>query len=158
RIRKDSVIWMTFSVIGVQGGKVLINKDSLTIVSTVNKEYFVFDYAELSRRFNFEINYSTIQAAILGNLISQRSETDVITQGPSFNTLEQNRGTVSITNSINAASRKLEKVEMKESDSKKSITMTYSNFQPVGDKIFPYHGNISIFYKTVGGLLSNTII
>src|SRR5215510_13383341 len=62
RIRKDSVIWMTFSVIGVQGGKVLINKDSLTVVSTVNKEYFVFEYPELTKRFNFEINYQTIQS------------------------------------------------------------------------------------------------
>src|SRR5918993_615096 len=44
RIRKDSVIWMTFNVIGVQGGKALINKDSITIVSTIDKEYYVFDY------------------------------------------------------------------------------------------------------------------
>ena len=44
RVRKDSVIWMTFTVMGVQGGKALINKDSITIVSTINKEYFVFDF------------------------------------------------------------------------------------------------------------------
>src|SRR5690242_20718572 len=55
RIRKDSVIWMTFSVIGVQGGKALLNTDSITIVSTVDKEYYVFDYAELSKRFNFKV-------------------------------------------------------------------------------------------------------
>jgi hypothetical protein len=48
RVRKDSVIWMTFSVIGVQGGKALINKDSITIVSNVDKEFYVFEYAELS--------------------------------------------------------------------------------------------------------------
>ena len=42
RVRKDSVIWMTFSVIGVQGGKALINKDSITIVSNVDKEYLRF--------------------------------------------------------------------------------------------------------------------
>ena len=34
RIRKDSVIWMTFSVIGVQGGKALINKDSIAFLNT----------------------------------------------------------------------------------------------------------------------------
>ena len=43
RVRKDSVIWMTFSVVGVQGGKALINKDSIVIVSTIDKEYYVFD-------------------------------------------------------------------------------------------------------------------
>src|SRR5688572_13362259 len=78
RIRKDSVIWMTFSVIGVQGGKALINKDSITIVSTVDKEYYVFDYAELSKRFNFEINYNVIQSAMLGNPILGHNESDSV--------------------------------------------------------------------------------
>ena len=157
RIRKDSVIWMNFSVIGVQGGKALINRDSITIISTVDKEYYVFDYKELSSRFNFEINYNTIQSAILGNPISPRSDADKITQGPSFNLLEQQRGTVLVKNYINAASRKLEKVEMKESNSNNSISVNYSYFQPVGDKIFPFNGMVSIFYKTPKGLLNTTI-
>lgn len=157
RIRKDSVIWMNFSVIGVQGGKALINRDSITIVSTVDKEYYVFDYKELSSRFNFEINYNTIQSSILGNLIAPRNNTDLITQGPSFNLLEQKRGTVTVKNSINAASRKLERVEMKEESTNNSITINYSNFQPVGDKIYPFNGIISIFYKTAKGLLNTTI-
>jgi hypothetical protein len=158
RIRKDSVIWMTFSVIGVQGGKALINRDSVTVVSTVNKEYYVFDYKELSSRFNFEVNYNTIQSAILGNLISPRQEGDKITAGTSFNTLEQHRGTVTVMNFINAASRKLEKVEMKEENTNNVISINYSNFQPVGDKIYPYNGSVNISYKTPKGLLKTTVI
>lgn len=157
RIRKDSVIWMTFSVIGVQGGKALINKDSITIVSTVDKEYYVFNYQELSRRFNFAIDYNTIQSAVLGNLISPRQPTDKIIPGSSFNSLEQQRNTVSIKNYINAASRKLEKVEMKESNTNNAITINYSNFQPVGEKVYPFNGVINIFYKTISGLLNTTI-
>ncbi|NOT75660.1 MAG: DUF4292 domain-containing protein [Cyclobacteriaceae bacterium] len=158
RIRKDSVIWMTFSVIGVQGGKALINKDSVTIVSTVDKEYYVFDYKELSQRFNFEVNYYTIQSAILANLISPRMEEDKITPGPSFNLLEQQRGTVNVKNYINAASRKLEKVEMKEASTNNSVVLNYSNFQVVGDKTFPYSGGVNIIYKTAKGLLNTSII
>jgi Domain of unknown function (DUF4292) len=157
RIRKDSVIWMTFTVIGVQGGKALINHDSVTVVSTVDKEYYVFNYAELSSRFNFEVNFYTIQSAILGNLISTRADVDKITSGPSFNILEQQRGTVNVINYINAASRKLEKVEMKEQNTSNSISLNYSNFQPVGDKIFPFNGGVNILYKTVKGLVNTSI-
>lgn len=157
RIRKDSVIWMNFSVIGVQGGRALINKDSITIVSAVDKEYFVFDYKELSTRFNFEVNYYTIQSAILGNLISPRAEADQIASGTSFNILQQQRGSVHVTNQINAATKKLEKVDMREENTNNSIIMNYSNFQPVGDKLFPFNGGVSIVYKTIKGLLSTTI-
>lgn len=157
RIRKDSVIWMTFSVIGVQGGKALINKDSITIVSTVDKEYYVFDYAELSKRFRFTINYDVIQAAMLGNLITPRTPADNIQPDPSFNILDQVRGTVFIKNYINAASTKLEKVEMKESDTNNSLNINYSFFQPVGPKVFPFNSIISLYYKTPAGVLNNTI-
>lgn len=158
RMRKDSVIWMTFSVIGVQGGKALINKDSITIVSTVDKEYFVFPYSELSNRFQFDISYQVVQAAMLGNPIIPRSDRDDVAQESSMYLLKQNQSDVSVVNYVNAASMKIEKVEMKEEDSMNSLTINYSNFQPVGNKIFPYNGTINLFYKTLSGLLNTTII
>jgi hypothetical protein len=159
RVRKDSVIWMTFSVIGVQGGKALINKDSITIVSNMDKEYFVFEYAELSKRYNFEINYDVIQAAMLGNLIVPRDgENEEVIPESSMFILKQKAGSVEISNFVNAASRKIEKIEMKEPNSTNSLVISYGNFQPVGDKVFPYNGTISLFYKTLSGVLNTTII
>ena len=158
RMRKDSVIWMTFSVIGVQGGKALINRDSITIVSTVDKEYYVFPYSELSDRFQFEIDYHVVQAAMLGNPIIPRSENDVVEPGSSMYLLKQVQSDVNVVNYVNAASMKIEKVEMKEEGSINSLVINYSNFQPVGNKIFPYNGTINLFYKTLSGLLNTTII
>lgn len=158
RIRKDSVIWMTFSVIGVQGGKALINHDSITIVSNVDKEYFSFDYAELSKRYNFEISYNVIQSAMLGNLIMPRKEEDQVVQESSFFLLKQQANTISVDNYVNAASMKLEKVELKESNSSNSLIINYSNFQPLGGKLLPYNGTINLFYKALSGLLNTTVI
>jgi hypothetical protein len=158
RVRKDSVIWMTFSVIGLQGGKALINKDSITIVSNVDKEYYVFEYTELSQRYNFKINYDVIQAAMLGNLLLPRKDDDEIVQESSMFLLKQQAGTVQVTNYVNAASMKVEKVDMKESNSTNSLVINYSNFQPVEDKLFPYNGTISLFYKTLAGVLNTTVI
>jgi hypothetical protein len=158
RVRKDSVIWMTFSVIGVQGGKALINKDSITIVSNVDKEYYVFDYAELSKRYKFDINFKVIQAAMLGNLIEARSDDDQVLQENSFFMIKQNTGTISVLNYINSASMKIEKVEMKETDTNNSLVLNYSNFQPLSNKLFPYNGTISLFYKTLAGILNTTVI
>lgn len=157
RLRKDSVIWMNFSVVGFQGGRALINRDSMVIVNYVDKEYYVYYYKDLSKRFNFTIDYDVIQAAFLGNLIIPRLPEDNIIQETSFNLLQQNRGSVFIKNYINAASTKLEKVEMKESETNNSLIINYTNFQQVGPKIFPYNGVISVFYKTLSGVLNNTI-
>lgn len=157
RIRKDSVIWMTFSVVGVQGGKALINKDSITIVSNVDKEYYVFDYAELSKRFNFKVDYYVIQAAMLGNPILQKSPEDEITEVDSAKVLNQTQGLITIRNYIQNKTKKLERAELKEASTGNAIKITYSDFQPVGDKLFPYKGVIDVIYKAATGIINNTI-
>jgi hypothetical protein len=158
RIRKDSVIWMTFSVIGIQGGKALINRDSITIVNNKDNEVYVFEYADLTKRYNFEINYDVIQAALLGNLIMPRKEDDNVEQLSSMYLLKQHSQKIQVSNYVNAANMKIEKVEMREGDSQNALTLNYSNFQPVGNKVFPYDGTINLFYKGASGLLNTTII
>jgi len=159
RIRKDSVIWMTFTVLGVQGGKALINKDSITVVSTVNKEYFVFEYPELSKKFNFDVNYDVLQAAMLGNLVTPKGTGDEVSEDETYDFLTQNKGKIRIINSINKKSKKLERMDMKEPGTENALHIEYSNFQPLGSKQFPYNGLISILYKSATGIvLSNTSI
>lgn len=158
RIRKDSVIWMNFSVMGVQGGKALIDKDSITVVSTVNKEYFVFEFDSLSKRLHFEVNYTILQAALLGNLITGKSPNDKVSENEQYDILEQTKGNISIVNKISKQTRKLEFVEMKEAGTDNKLTIVYSNFQPVGTKQFPYNGTIDLQYKGANGTLGNTAI
>ncbi len=35
--------------------------------------------------------------------------------------------------------------------------MVYTNFQPLSGRSFPYNGAISVLYKTLNGILNNTI-
>lgn len=158
RIRKDSVIWMTFHVLGLQGGKALINKDSITVVSSLKKEYYVYDYVELSKRFNFNINYDVVQAALLGNPIMAKRADDEIKEDTLTNELAQKQGTVNVKSRINRTSKKLERVELKETTTGNMLKIDYSDFQPLGDKLFPYKGLIDILYKSASGLVNNSIV
>ncbi|MBX2901142.1 MAG: DUF4292 domain-containing protein [Cyclobacteriaceae bacterium] len=157
RIRKDSVIWMTFSVVGVQGGKALINKDSITVVSNVDKEYYVFDYKELSARFNFKIDYAVLEAAMLGNPIRTPNADDLGSREGDYDLLMQSENSVTIKSLINPIIRKIEKVELVESSTNNKLMLEYSNFQPLGEKHLAYNGIVSVFYKTTAGLINNTI-
>jgi hypothetical protein len=72
--------------------------------------------------------------------------------------LKQHVNTIDVLNYVNAASMKIEKVELKEGNTNNSLILNYSNFQPVGNKVFPYNGTINLFYKVAAGLLNTTII
>ncbi|MFM7854135.1 MAG: DUF4292 domain-containing protein, partial [Flammeovirgaceae bacterium] len=112
----------------------------------------------ISKRFNFKIDYFVIQNAMLGNLIVPKSPENKITSNDSFNHLNQQQGSVSIKNQINKTTKKLEQVELNESTTGNSLKIDYADFQPVGDKLFPYKSVIDILYKSVKGVVNNTII
>ncbi len=157
RVRRDSVIWMNFTVVGVQGGRALINQDSITIINNVDKEYYVFDFKELSKRYNFEVNYNVIQSALLGNLLMPRKNSDDVDLKELTFLLKQNSGTVDVMNYISATTQKIQKVELRENDTHNSMSINYGNFQPVGEKLFPYTGTISLLYKSPSGLINTTV-
>ena len=158
RLRKDSVIWMTLNLGVVQVAKALINKDSITIVSTVEKQYYMFDYAELTKRLHFKIDYHMIEAAILGNLIHEKNVNDEISKDGTFDLLIQTIGDVKIKNVINTTTKKIEKVDLSESSPGNSLHIEYSNFQPLAERTFPYQSYILVTFKTTsGGIINNTI-
>lgn len=157
RVRKDSVIWLSFSVVGFQGGRALINKDSITILSTVDREYYVYDYADLTKRFKFEVNYKVLESAFLGNLIQNKNSTDVVTQEGAFDILTQGQGEVRIKNTINQTTKKIEKVDLTDPASGNALHIEYGNFQPLGDRTYPYNSTINVVYKTLTSVLNNSI-
>ena len=38
------------------------------------------------------------------------------------------------------------------------MSITYGNFQPVANKLFPYIGTISMLYRSPSGLINTTIM
>ncbi|MDH5400462.1 MAG: DUF4292 domain-containing protein [Cyclobacteriaceae bacterium] len=158
RIRKDSIIWMTFSSAGITGGRCLINKDSITIISTLKNEYYVFEYPEMSARFNFDVNYETLQAAAIGNLIMGRKQNDRKAEKDDFLVLRQKSGSVSVENYINRNTHKIVRVDMTEVPSKNTASIHYNDFQLVNDQYFPFSGIISLFYKSKENVLFSTVI
>lgn len=157
RMRKDSLIWISFSSVGIQGARCLINRDSITIMNLVKKEYYVFDYDSLSKQFNFDVNYKTIQAAALGNLIIDRNRRDEVDKEESVYILKQKSGGVEVSNFVNPKTMKIERVEMLENPSKNTAVIRYYDFQMVEDAAFPFSAILSIFY-TEGSKKLNTVI
>ncbi|MGK7390927.1 MAG: DUF4292 domain-containing protein [Candidatus Cyclobacteriaceae bacterium M2_1C_046] len=157
RIKKDSLIWITFSAVGIQGARVLMNRDSITILNLMKKEYYVFYYDSLSKKFNFDINFESIQATALGNLIFEREEDDEVIRKEEFYILRQASKQVLVDNFVNRETRKIERVEMIEPQSVNKATIIYQDFNVLEDRAFPFSAAISLFYAAKQGTL-NTII
>jgi hypothetical protein len=83
---------------------------------------------------------------------------DEIKEDSLINRLTQKQGTVEVKSLINRTSKKLERIELLETTTGNTLRIDYSDFQPLGDKLFPYKGLIDVLYKSSAGLISNSIV
>lgn len=149
RMRKDSVIWMNFSVAAIAGGRALVNQDSITILNYIDNEYYVYRFQEASKEFNFKINFEMLQAALLGNLMFKDAEAD--TAAVVGQALCAKDGNIVAKSFVDAETQKINRVEMKDESTGSAITIEYSYFQFLNLKRLPYSNKINIHYKTKNG-------
>jgi hypothetical protein len=157
RMKKDSLIWINFSAIGIQGARVLINLDSITIINMLKKEYQVFYYDSLSKKFNFDITFESIQSTALGNLIIERADADDVVRKDDFFILKQSPGEVAINNFVNRRTMKIERVEMEQPETVNKAIIIYHDFHVIDDKAFPFSAAISLFYSAEFSTLNTSI-
>lgn len=68
RIRKDSMIWLSFSpALGIEMARLKITTDSVFYMNRINKTYLVGDYGFISDFLKTTIDFDILQSLIIGN-------------------------------------------------------------------------------------------
>lgn len=157
RVRMDSVIWMNFTAVGISGGRCLINRDSLTLLNMLKKEYYVFTYKDLSEKFNYNINYDVIQAVILGNMMEEVMSNHKVERKDDFYQVLQPNDPYLLECKVNAKTMKLEAVDISEKNSPNNAQINYSNFQLVSNHAFPFKALVNLIYESKLGSINTSI-
>ncbi len=159
RIRRDSIIWLSISKLGIEGARSLITRDSIFVLDRLNNQLQVYDFPSLSQKFNIPISFGFLQAAILGNLPVKESLDHRIRvmKENNFYLLRQNQDSVVIDNFVSQEDLKLRRIVMVEKSTNNSLNLNYDNFNALGSFLFPYSSNISLDYQSAEGNLKTVV-
>ncbi len=69
RMYKDSLVWISVNMIGIEGARVLINKDSMVLMDKFAKTYSVYKKEMIQELLGAPLNVSQIQNLIIGKPI-----------------------------------------------------------------------------------------
>lgn len=70
RIRKDSAIWLSITpALGIEMARVLITTDSVLFMDRIHNKYFAGDFAFINKMFDVDLDYSMLEALLVGNSI-----------------------------------------------------------------------------------------
>lgn len=158
RIKKDSLIWFSVSPsIGLEATRIMITKDTAIVINRMDKEYYIFNFDEISRYFNFKIDYDLIQAILLGNLARPLDQKTQIAKENNYFMIKQKSGPLDIQSYVLADNKKIETVLINENQTSNFMTLKYSEFKETGAYLFPKICQINLTYKAKKGPLVTSI-
>lgn len=70
RIQKDTLIWASLSVMGLEGMRLMISQDSIKYINRLNNTFLIGDWYDLNKFLNANIEYDILQSFLIGNDIS----------------------------------------------------------------------------------------
>lgn len=148
RMRKDSVLWLQIVVGPIEVVRGLITRDSIQIIDRHNKTYYQYDFASLSQKFNFQLNFDLIQSILVGNMPIPKKAGERFKKENDYFMLRQNEGKISLENYIGEQNRRLKKLLVTEQPSKNSLTLNYEDFTQLNNYLFPYTSLIQLDYES----------
>ena len=78
RIKADSAIWISITpLFGIEMARVLITEDTVKVIDRMDKKYFVGDFEYINKKFNLDMEFSTLQALLIGNMINFEVDDDL---------------------------------------------------------------------------------
>lgn len=64
---RDSVIWMNFTLYGIEGGRLLVTKDSFFLIDRINKRFISESMLDMAKKYQLPISFVNLQNIILGD-------------------------------------------------------------------------------------------
>jgi hypothetical protein len=74
-MKKDSLVWMSISKLGIEGVRALLNKDTAMFMDRMDDKYFKGNYDYIDSLLDNDIDFELIQAVMMGTSTDFYSDT-----------------------------------------------------------------------------------
>jgi hypothetical protein len=154
RMKQDSLIWFNLSgALGVQGMRGMITMDSVYIINRVEKAYSTYSFADVSREFNFPIDFSIVQSMIIGDMPKPEVKEQYVRRRNKKYVIRQAMDNILIDNYIDETKMKLVELQVRERETENELKLMYKDFRVLNNQAFPYSAFASLIHFNEFGQL-----
>ncbi len=147
RMLKDSLLWVSVNIFGIEGGRILINKDSLVFMDKLHKEYMVYYSKDIVKLIGMELTVGQIQNIILAKPLFALTLFELLKNTESEISIQDNSHEKFILNHhYQKQFLTLDKTYIKDRTTPNYATVLYNNYSNVNNHNFPYKSDITAFH------------
>lgn len=146
RMKKDSIIWLSASLFGIEGVRAILTKDSIKLIDRLNKQYIAQPIAYLQRTVNIQnISFSTLQDIIVGNVLYYQNTSKATSRiDSSYYLLSAITGNFLNNIWLNTGTYKMARNFVQDQAYNQSIDINYADYNSVDKQLFPFKRTIHI--------------
>jgi hypothetical protein len=149
RMRKDSLIWMSFQMFGIEGARVKMTPDSVYFLNRINKQYAIQPLTLVEEMINVPADFKALQALLIGNPVLYPEAAYNLETKDSFYLLSTDT-ILNTTYNIQKESYMINSLTLK-NESKQKVEMSFNDYQTLeNDRIFSMMRDILISSPTKG--------
>ncbi|MCB0754846.1 MAG: DUF4292 domain-containing protein [Flavobacteriales bacterium] len=148
RVKKDSVIWLSVTpALGIEAVRVVITPDSIKMVNRIEQKYFVESFEKTNELLQLQLTYSVLQSVLLGEFVPvYDNKVYNLTPLVDLYTLvadEKKAQTSTVELKLDQRTEfdpsiwRVTRTILKNPPRNEEILAQYTDFERVGEKIFP---------------------
>ena len=135
RMRRDSIIWVSASLAGIEGVRAVLTRDSVRVINRLEKTYFSGGYDYLSKLLNVPVSFAHMQALLLGDYLPAPTGTT-----PTVATEEAGRQRVTypladvVIERLLQSGGRVQQLRVSDAATKRNLTVDYTDFRPLEEQ------------------------
>jgi hypothetical protein len=134
-MRRDSIIWVSASLAGIEGVRAVLTRDSVRVINRLEKTYFSGGYDYLSKLLNVPVSFAQMQALLLGDYLPAPTGTT-----PTVATEEAGRQRVTypladvVIERLLQSGGRVQQLRVSDAATKRNLTVDYTDFRPLEEQ------------------------
>jgi len=143
-IERGVQIWASFSLLGIEGARVHITRDSVYVMDKLHRQYFVAGYEYIRRRTGLPVDFEMLQDVLLGRsqlaagCPAGNSAAATIPNAERYKCYRRTLEGVLVNLLFDANSQKLTYLTAQDANTNSNVLVSYENYQPIGVQQFAY--------------------
>jgi hypothetical protein len=144
RIKKDSLIWMSMGIAGIEGLRLLISPDTIRILNKLSNEYALRDFSFIQKWLLLPVDFTMLQEILSGGKISIDQKAAMAGKEDSTLVLYLESDNLLETIRVDTAHYTPQKILLKDKLVKQDMEITFGAYNYSEAKPFSYQRSITI--------------
>jgi len=142
RMLKDSLVWLSAGLVGIEGARILINKDSMVFLDKMNRKYRVYKKDDMTKVLDVPLSVDQVQNLILARPIYALKLYQVLVNNETRLDILYNQEKYATSHSYQKSVFTIDTTAIRDRTSRNYAMASYSKYSVVDGFNFPLSAEI----------------